>query len=286
MEYVFQSQFTTEKEGFFMPFLRKKGIFETSRVLYLPLSAIFPNPAQPRQHFSQEGLEELAQSIVCHGILQPLSVRRVEGGYELISGERRLRAAALAGLTQVPCLVVSADTEESSLLALIENLQRRDLDFWEEAQALQALLDATGLSQEALAKQIGKSQSAVANKLRLLKLPPEALQFLRQSGFTERHARSLLRLPTSAEQTAAAHYVVENALTVAQTETYIDSLLSPPPLQPSKPKAKPIFVLKDVRLFLNSIKRGLSMIQSAGVAADCQRQDTDEAILLTIRIPR
>lgn len=112
-----------------MPFLRKKGIFETSRVLYLPLTSIAPNPHQPRQHFSQAGLDELAQSISVHGILQPLSVRRVEGGYELISGERRLRAAALAGLSQAPCLVVAADTEESSLLALIENLQRRDLDF-------------------------------------------------------------------------------------------------------------------------------------------------------------
>lgn len=271
-----------------MPFLRKKGIFETSRVLYLPLASIAPNPHQPRQHFSQAGLDELAQSITVHGILQPLSVRRVEGGYELISGERRLRAAALAGLSQAPCLVVSADTEESSLLALIENLQRRDLDFLEEAQALQALLDETGLSQEALAKQIGKSQSAVANKLRLLKLPPDVLLLLRQNGFAERHARSLLRLPDAAAQAEAAHYIVENALTVAQTESYIDTLLSPPPpeRQAAKPKSKPIFILKDVRLFLNSVKRGLSMMQSAGVAADCQRQDTDEAILLTIRIPR
>ncbi len=268
-----------------MPFLRKKGLFETSRVLFLPLASIAPNPAQPRQHFSREGLEELAQSIAVHGILQPLSVRRSEVGYELVSGERRLRAAALAGLTQVPCLVVTADAEESSLLALIENLQRRDLDFLEEAQALQALLDETGLSQEALAKQIGKSQSAVANKLRLLRLPSEALQLLRQNGFTERHARSLLRLPDAGAQAAAARHVVANALTVAQTESYVDALLSPPLPQPSKAK-KPIFVLKDVRLFLNSVKRGLSMMQSAGVAADFQRQDTDEAILLTIRIPR
>ena len=269
-----------------MPFLRRKGLFESSRVQYLPVDAIAPNPGQPRKFFADEGLRELADSIAAHGILQPLSVRRAGEGYELISGERRLRAAALAGLSQVPCLVVSADAEESSLLALIENLQRRDLDFLEEAQALQALLDETGLSQEALAKQIGKSQSAVANKLRLLRLPPDALQLLRQSGFTERHARSLLRLPDAFSQTDAAHYVVANALTVAQTEAYIDALLSPSPPRPVKPRAKPLFILKDVRLFLNSVKRGLSMMQSAGVAADCQRQDTDDAILLTIRIPR
>lgn len=285
MEYTSISQFAAEKEGFFMPFLRKKGLFESTRVLYLPIHAIAPNPAQPRKRFSPEGLEELAQSIARHGILQPLSVRRVEGGYELISGERRLRAADMAGLDQVPCLVVSAGTEESSLLALIENLQRRDLDFLEEAQALQALLDASGFSQETLARQIGKSQSAVANKLRLLKLSPEVLQLLQQNGFTERHARSLLRLPGAEAQAGAARYVVANRLTVAQTEAYIDVLLSPPPSKPV-PKAKPVFVLKDVRLFLNSVKRGLTMMQSAGVAADFQRQDTDEAILLTIRIPR
>ena len=271
-----------------MPFLRKKGLFESSRVLYLPIAAIAPNPAQPRKRFSQEGLEELSQSIAVHGILQPLSVRRVDGGYELISGERRLRAADMAGLNQVPCLVVSADAEESSLLALIENLQRRDLDFLEEAQALQALLDASGFSQETLARKIGKSQSAVANKLRLLKLPPEVLGLLRQNGFTERHARSLLRLPDPEAQAAAARHVVAERLTVAQTEDYIDQLLAPPLPSPSQPRSrpKPIFVLKDVRLFLNSVTRGLSMMRSAGVAADLQRQDTDEAILLTIRIPR
>ena len=145
-----------------MPFLRKKGLFESSRIQYLPIDGIVPNPAQPRKHFAREGLEELSASIAAHGILQPLSVRRAEGGYELVSGERRLRAAKLAGLTEVPCLLITADETQSSFLALIENVQRRDLDFWEEAQAIQALLDATGLSQEALAKQLGKAQSSLA----------------------------------------------------------------------------------------------------------------------------
>ncbi len=281
VKYGYHFQFTAEKEGFFMSFLKRRGLFETSRVLYLPIAAIAPNPAQPRKTFSQEGLEELSQSIARHGILQPLSVRRVDGGYELISGERRLRAADLAGLTQVPCLVVSAGAEESSLLALIENIQRRDLDFWEEALALQALLDASGLSQESLARQLGKSQSAVANKLRLLKLSPDALEILRSGGLTERHARALLRLSDPDAQTAAARYVADHGLTVAMTETYIDSLLSPP-----AKRAKPVFILKDVRLFLNSVKRGLDMMRSAGVSADCQRQDLDNEILLTIHIPR
>ena len=266
-----------------MPFLRKKGLFESNKVLFLPVTAIAPNPHQPRREFDPAALEELAGSIAQHGILQPLSVRRLSnGGYELISGERRLRAAQLCNLDEVPCLVVSADPQESSILALIENVQRRDLDFLEEALALQSLLEATGLSQDALARRIGKSQSAVANKLRLLKLSPDVLQLLRQNGFTERHARALLRLPDLTTQTQAARHMVAHRLTVAQTEAYIDSLLSPP----QKSKAKTIFILKDVRLFLNTVTRGLAMMQSAGVNAACDRQDTDSEILLTIRIPR
>lgn len=264
-----------------MAFLRKKGLFESSKVLFLPISDLSPNPAQPRRHFSKEGLEELSASIAVHGILQPLSVRRTETGYELVSGERRLRAAQMAGLTQVPCLVVSVDPTQSSLLALIENVQRRDLDFWEEAQAIQALLEATGLSQEALARQLGKSQSAVANKLRLLKLSPAALELLRRDGLTERHARALLRLPDPAQQLQAAEAITNQGLTVAKTEAYVEELLSPTPK-----RSKPTFLLKDVRFFLNTIKRGLSLMQSAGIQADCNRQDTEQEILLTIRIPR
>lgn len=264
-----------------MSFLRKKGLFESTRIQYIPIGAIRPNPAQPRKHFSQEGLEELSASIAAHGILQPLSVRRIEGGYELVSGERRLRAAELAGLEEVPCLLITADETQSSFLALIENVQRRDLDFWEEAQAIQALLDATGLSQEALAKQLGKAQSSLANKLRLLKLPPEALDLLRRNGFTERHARALLRLNSPESRLSATHYIVDHDLTVAKTEAYIDLLLHPAPQ-----RSKPTFLLKDIRFFLNTVTRGLSLMQSAGVQANCDRQDTPDAILLTIRIPR
>ena len=265
-----------------MPFLRsKKGLFESTRVQYLPTGAIRPNPAQPRKRFSQEGLEELSASISAHGILQPLSVRRTEGGYELISGERRLRAAELAGLEEVPCLLITADETQSSFLALIENVQRRDLDFLEEAKAIQALLDATGLSQEALAKQLGKAQSSLANKLRLLRLPPDSLELLRRNGFTERHARALLRLPDPETQSSAAHYIVAHDLTVAKAEDYIETLLHPTPQ-----RSKPTFLLKDVRFFLNTVTRGLSLMQNAGVKAACDRQDTDHEILLTIRIPR
>ena len=265
-----------------MPLLRRKGLFESNRVLYLPAAVIAPNPDQPRRHFSREGLEELAASIREHGVLQPLSVRRSSMGYELVSGERRLRAARMAGLTEVPCIVVSVDSRESSLLALVENLQRRDLDFVEEASALARLMEAYHLSQEEAARRIGKSQSAVANKLRLLKLPPEALALLREHGCTERHARALLRLETPQAQLEGARQVVRQGLTVARTEQYVEDQLR----QRDKPKKKPTFVIKDVRLFLNTVSRGLTLMKSAGVKADCQRKETDEAILLTITIPK
>ena len=158
-----------------MSLLRRKGLFESTKVLFLPIAAISPNPDQPRTCFSREGLEELAARIQELGVLQPLSVRRSKnGGYELISGERRLRASRMAGLTEVPCILVSVDSQGSSLLALVENLQRRDLNFVEEATALAKLIETYHLSQEEAARRIGKSQSAVANKLRLLRLPHRA----------------------------------------------------------------------------------------------------------------
>ena len=266
-----------------MGLLNKKGIFDTGKVLFLPVDAIVPNPDQPRKRFSQPELEELAASIQALGVLQPLTVRRRNGGWELVAGERRLRAARLAGLSQVPCLSIQADSQSSSLLALVENLQRRDLDFLEEAQALRTLIDTYHLSQDEAARRLGKSQSAVANKLRLLKLPPDVLTLLRDGGCTERHARALLRLEDPEAQRAAARQVTEGSLTVAQTEALVESLLS---AQPKLEKRRPTFIVKDVRLFLNTLTRGLDLMRSAGVNAQCRREDTDDAILLTIQIPR
>jgi ParB family chromosome partitioning protein len=262
-----------------MPLLRKKE--PTDRILSLPLDAIRPNPDQPRRFFDPEGLEELADSIRALGILQPLTVRQTDSGWELVAGERRLRAAALAGLDCVPCIAIQADSQSSSLLALVENLQRRDLDFLEEALALDKLLRAYCLSQDEVARRIGKSQSAVANKLRLLRLPPQLLARLREAGLTERHARALLRLENDHRLEQAAEHIITYKLTVAQAEQYVDSLLSA-----KKTKPRRTYVIKDVRLFLNSVNRGLSMMRSAGVDACYQRQDTEEAICLTIRIPK
>lgn len=267
-----------------MPVLFRRGLLESTRVTMLSPDVISPNPDQPRRYFDPDGLYELAESIRVHGILQPLSVRRKGGGrYELIAGERRLRAAMICGLEQVPCLVLEVSRESSCLLSLIENLQRRDLDFWEEAKALERLTTVYGLSQEEAAAKVGKSQSAVANKLRLLRLPQEVLALLRKHGFTERHARALLRLPTPEAQAAGADLLVKEGWTVARTEKYVEEVLRN---QTKGKKTRPPLLIRDVRFFLNSLDHSLAVMRSAGVAAQCQRKEEGEDLLLTIRIPK
>lgn len=271
------------KGGIFMRLLPKKGLYDSGRVLFLPIDSIIPNPSQPRSIFSQPDLDELADSIRALGVLQPLTVRRQDGQWELVAGERRLRAAKLAGLEQVPCLSILADNQSSSLLALVENLQRRDLDFWEEALALRRLIDTYDLSQEEVARRVGKSQSAVANKLRLLRLPPNVLSLLRDGGFSERHARALLRLTSPAQQLEAAQQIQARRLTVAQTEAVVARMLEAPPTPARK---RPTFIVKDVRLFLNTISHSLDVMRSAGVNAQYSQEDRGEEILLTIHIPK
>ena len=253
------------------------------QVLELPTAEISPNPNQPRQEFQRSELEELAQSIAQVGVIQPLSVRRTQTGWELIAGERRLRAAQLAGLATVPCLPVEADGETSALLALVENLQRKDLDVWEEAAALRQLMERFRLTQEEAARRVGKSQSAVANKLRLLKLPEDVIDSLRANRLTERHARALLRLEDPDKQRLAVKYIVERQLTVARTEEYVDKLCGA--RKPSR-KARPVYKIRDVRLFLNTVNRGLAVMKSAGVDARCGREETEDGITLTIHIPK
>ena len=279
---------------------RRNSLLDSNRVMLISPEHIYPNPDQPRQHFEAQGLTELADSIRIHGILQPLSVRRRSGGrFELISGERRLRAAVLCGLKEVPCLILDVNRESSALLSLIENLQRRDLDFLEEAEALARLISAYGLSQEEAAVKIGKSQSGVANKLRLLRLAPGVLELLRRSGCTERHARALLRLPDEEQQLLAAQQIVDKHLNVAQTEQYVADVLralarpaalpipeKASPIKAAQPAKRPTYLIKDVRFFLNTIKNGLSMMNSAGVSAQCQQVEEKDSIVLTIRIPK
>ena len=263
------------------------------KVLYLPLEKIRANPSQPRRYFDQKSLETLSKSIARYGILQPLSVRKRQEYYELISGERRLRAAAMAGLRDVPCLLVSVNMEESNILAIVENLQRENLSILEEAKGISRLIEIFGLSREEAADRLGMSASAVANKIRLLRLPDDVLDKLCSAGLTERHGRALLRLGSFQMQRCALDRMIEENMNVAAAESYVESLLrseeESDASETDKEKqmssaAQRTFVLKDLRLFQNTLSRSMELLQRSGVSAELTREDCDDAVTYTIRI--
>lgn len=254
-----------------------KTYMETGRVVFLPARSIRPNPAQPRRVFRPEALAELSDSIRQHGVLQPLSVRRCGAGYELIAGERRLRAAQMAGLTEIPCIVMQMDDRESGMAAMVENLQRQDLDFIEEALGISRLMQQWGMSQEQAARLLGKSQSAVANKLRILRHSDTVLAALREAELTERHARALLKLPDDQTKLTAIAEIVRQGMSVARTEKYVDALLAEKPDRAAK---------ANVGAFLNSLTQSLQRIQLSGIPAVSERRETDSQIVLTITIPK
>ncbi len=262
----------------------KNTLFQSGHIHMLPIERISPNPRQPRRHFPEQPLRELADSIRQHGVLQPLTVQKTPGGYVLVAGERRLRAAGLAGLTHVPCLLVRATPQDSALLALVENLQRCDLHYLEEAAAISKLITTYGMSQEEAARRLGRSQPAVANKLRLLRLSPACGELLRKYELTERHARALLRLEDEDARLAALRHIGEKKLTVAATEEYIEIQLQKKQMEGKEKKR--LFIIKDVRLFLNSVDRGMETIRRAGVDARFDRQESEEEITITIQIPK
>ena len=270
-----------------MQALRTRPGTRRGGIVYLRTGDIYPNPVQPRKQFDSGALEELSLSIKNYGILNPLTVRCRGGRYELVAGERRLRAAKLAGLDEVPCIMLDVNMEDASLIALIENLQRRDLDFIEEATGISQLIRMFGMSQEEAARRLGKSQSAVANKLRLLRLPSDVLDALRANGLTERHGRALLRLPDANAQRAALQYIIDNGLTVAATDEYIELLLTEP-AEERQDAAEPkrTFVLKDVRIFLNSLSKSLDLMKQGGIDAGMKREETEDSLILTISIPK
>ncbi len=271
-----------------MQALRSRPALRRGGIVYLSTEDICPNPVQPRKLFDDESLEELSRSIKDYGILNPLSVRIRGSRYELVAGERRLRAAKLAGLKEVPCILLDVNMEDASLIALVENLQRRDLDFIEEANGINQLIRMFGMSQEEAARRIGKSQSAVANKLRLLKLPQDVLEGLRENGLSERHGRALLRLPEPEQQREVLMYIVDNSLTVAATDAYIDALLSQPEEEQrvEKPEGRRTFILKDVRVFLNTLSRSIDLMKQGGIDAGVRREETEDSLILTISIPK
>lgn len=254
-----------------------KTYMETGRVVFLPPKAIRPNPDQPRRIFEEEALTELAESIRQYGVLQPLSVRRVENSYVLIAGERRLRAARMAQLPEVPCIILRMDDRESGIAAMVENLQRRDLDYLEEACGIARLMEHYGLSQEQAARMLGKSQSAVANKLRLLRHSEPVRRALQESRLTERHARALLKLNADDRKLEAIHRIGEQGMSVAAAERYIEGLLRDQEEKETR---------ANVGSVINSLTSTLARLQRMGIPAVSERRETEDRIVLTITIPK
>ena len=272
-----------------MQILKRNTRAGRSSVLWVAPERIVSATVQPRTQFPQAELEELAQSVAEFGILNPLTVRRRGAEFELIAGERRLRAARMAGLAEVPCLALDVDLEQASLIALVENLQRRDLDFVEQARGIAQLIRLFGLRQEECARRLGKSQSAIANKLRLLRLPEDVLMGLRNAGLTERHGRALLRLDSPDQQRAALAQFIARDMNVAAAEAFVEDLLSasePEEIAEPEGEKQRTFVMKDVRVFLNSLTRNLELMKQGGIDAGLERRETEDALILTISIPK
>ena len=266
---------------------------QRQQVLTVSIESIQANRFQPRKTFHDESLEELAASIREFGVLQPLLVRPLEEGFELVAGERRLRASKLAGLTEVPVIAREIGDKEMAEMAMIENLQREDLHFLEEAEGFQQLIVQFGFTQEELAKRVGKSQSTLANKLRLLKLAPQVRLRLQEERLSERHARALLKLESPEEQEAVLAAVCAEQLTVRQTEELIACRQQPPveeAVEKGKAKKKEsrrlTGVIRDVRIFLNTIQQVADTMKQNGLAVQMQQRQEEEDIVVELRIPK
>ena len=253
-----------------------------NQIRNLPIAQVQPNPMQPRKYFSQEELASLAASIRENGLLQPITVRAMEGHYELVAGERRLRASKLAGLTVIPAIVLRMDDNQSAILSLVENIQRADLNFVEEALAIKRLMAQYSYTQEDVARLLGKNQSTVANKLRVPRLPHDVLRYLSEHHLTERHARALLKLEGEELIRETAQFIDKYDWNVAQTEKYIEDLMT------RKPKSahSNILVVKDIRLFLNTINKALGKMKASGIPATAVSMENGDYIEYTIKIPK
>ncbi len=266
--------FTKQKE--------KPAYTELGKIFDIPIEQIIPNPNQPRRYFDTTQLTSLAKSISQEGIFQPLTVRRAEQGFELIAGERRLRAAKIAGFRTVPCIIMRLSDERSAVLALIENIQRADLNCFEQAQAIQSLIEECGLTQEEVAVKLGAAQSTVANKLRLLKLSDVEKERIIRNKLSERHARALLKIDDQSLREQVLQHIIQSNLTVSETEKYIQSLENKQKIKESYKKRSP--VLKDVRLFCNTVDKAVKVIRLAGVNAKMKKEEGEGIIKYTILI--
>lgn len=252
----------------------------------LHIDSVLPNPYQPRKIFDSAQLEELASSIKEYGIIQPIVVRKIGNDFELIAGERRLRASKLAGKVSIPAIIKNFSDKEAAELALIENLQREDLNYFEEAEGFIRLMKDFNLTQDEIAKRVGKSQSTIANKLRILKLPEEVRASISTDVITERHARALLKLISKEQQLLVLKEIYERELNVRQTDEFVDQIINGDPDKVEKEKAKRKFIIRDIRILLNSIKSAVKTVNDAGFGAKILEKDLDDHIELTIKIPK
>ena len=253
------------------------------QIQLIPHQIIMPNPHQPRLRFDYDQLEGLASSIRSSGMLQPINVRRTDSGeYELISGERRLRAARMVGLTKIPCVIMNVSDTQSALFAIIENIQRQDLDFFEEAMAIERLMTDHGLTQNEISKKLGKAQSTLSNKLRLLRLPEEMRDKITYAGLSERHARALLTLPDNLTRGRILDIIIERHLTVVEAEKLINDTKRRKKNK-NVPQTK---AYKDMRIFLNTLNHAVDIIRKAGIEADTAKSETDEYFEYVIRLSK
>ncbi len=253
------------------------------QIILIPQEEIYPNPNRPRRRFDFDELEGLAQSIRQNGIIQPIAVRvNNRGEYELISGERRLRASRLVGVTQIPCIIMEANDEKSALFALLENVQRCDLDFFEEAVAIEKLLTDYGMTRDEICKKLGKAPPTISNKLRLLRLPEEIRLRITQENLTERHARAMLRLTSVSQMERAMSIIAEKRLNVAETERLVSQILQ----NDSRHRQPTVKLFKDVRIFVNTLNHAVDTMRRAGIEADSAKSETEEYIEYIVRIPK
>lgn len=252
------------------------------KLIRLPISKIMPNPSQPRKAFSHEDIVSLAQSIEENGLLQPITVRKDSGCYYLIAGERRLRACKLIGMKEIIALITDCSSEDSAVLGLLENLQRKDLQMFEQAEAILSLLREWELTQEEAAKRLGISQSYLANKLRLLRLSSDEQTEIIENNLSERHARALLRIDNTQMRRQLLRVVADKKLNVAQTEKMVTAALQPK----EATRQKRAFIPKDIRLFINTIDHAVDVMKTAGIAAQSERRETEEYFECTVRIPK
>lgn len=258
-----------------------------SEIKYIPIEFIKPNPYQPRKNFNKKSLEELSQSIKTYGLIQPVSVRQLgEGSYELVAGERRLRASEIAELEEIPAIIVEYRDQDSAMIALIENLQREDLSFLEEAEGYYNLVRDHGFTQQELAEKMGKSQSTIANKLRILKLSNDIKKSLVDNELTERHARALLRLPDDELRKKVLGRVIKDDLTVKKTEKLIENILDDLTKEEEEEAGQNIKGLINFKIYLNTLKNAYNAIKESGVEAKYREKDMGDHIEVVVQIPK